>query len=208
MYRQRRSHCSTYISSWILRHLESNPGSKSLVSEAFFLLNKDRNNYVNQGLTSFEDTKLAISLLINVFRNLSPVLKNILPRNDIVIRPREKPYTVYGRSILVQTGSTDGYTIQFYARMVTSKWFDGQAPAFGGSMPPGMHHYAVVMIHEFGHVVHRALRRNWKDKRVRNMTRDMLSNGGVDCWMEYSKVFEDQSEWFADMFVRTLLRAL
>jgi hypothetical protein len=36
----------------------------------------------------------------------------------------------------------------------------------------------------------------------------LIGPQGMKCWKRYQRDFEKQSEWFADMIVRTLLKAV
>jgi len=201
--------CDRAAIPWLERRL-LDPDRRAVVRRVLALLNQDREDYVRssggggEAAAAFARTRRALAALHQTVRGLHPVLARILlPRRAIAVVPRAQPYAVHGRDVLVRTGSTDGYSIQFYPRLVMSDWFDQQS-AHGGPRPRGVHHYVAVMLHEFGHVVHRALVRHQRERTVQLLLRTMLREGDLlRCWNARADSFDRQSEWFANAFVRT-----
>jgi len=192
--------------------------NQQTVVRAIDQLNADRDRHSGSGRSfarGFASSQRAVNALNQVMRSADPTFRRILPAGPIAVIPRSHPYRVHGRNFLVETGSTDGFKIQFYTQSVLSEWFERQVPSYDTTAdgpPKGVRHYTIMMLHEYGHVVHRAIFRNLADADVQRLVEALLASGNgarrrpIDCWNAFGRSFDAQSEWFSDAFVRCALR--
>ena len=150
---------------------------------------------------SFAKTQTATRLLRSIFE--SGPLGRFLPLSVIVL-PRWKPYKVQGHKDKIITASSNGYNMQFYAPKIMSDTFE-RLPTHFGPSPRGVRHYTVMILHEYGHVIHRAIMR--MNETNRNAVVRWYMGPFIKCWKALEKDFDEQSEWFADVFARVFVRA-
>ncbi len=98
----------------------------------------------------------------------------------------------------IDTASTNGQFLKVYNGIITDKEFEEEPGHLGIPRPRLVSHYAVVILHEVGHVIHKRFQRLGR----REVTRVMGSLFYPDCFID-PRQFESRSdwaEWFADMF--------
>jgi len=104
---------------------------------------------------------------------------------------------------MINTASTNGIFLKIYTGIITSEAFEHQPGHFGSRRPRWVSHYAAVVVHEVGHVVHKRFQKRGK----RYVNRIMKSHRYPDCFLD-SRQFdsrEEWAEWFADVFALSLI---
>lgn len=174
------------------------------------LLNDDRRAYRLTQDINFRGTRQAVKLLSWIFHR-GPLSRIVPAAHNVDVIPHVFPYMVHGRAIKIRSASTNGHNIQFYYPGVMTDRFERMSTRFG-KVPPGLTHYAVMILHEYGHIIHRAIRRTTNSEDIlRSLTflfgpLGVSRSQGLRCWKTYAKDFDAQSEWFADVFSRTFVR--
>jgi hypothetical protein len=101
------------------------------------------------------------------------------------------------RGDVISTASTDGSILNIYVGIIRDAAFERKPGYLGIKRPRWVSHYAAVVLHELGHIIHKKLRLN------RRIAEDILGDLGVpDCVLDPSK-FQSRTnwaEWFADTF--------
>lgn len=99
------------------------------------------------------------------------------------------------RGDIISTASTDGRMLNVYAGIIRDAAFERKPGYLGIKRPRWVSHYAAVVLHELGHIIHKKLRRR--------IAEDILDDlGAPDCVLDPSEFRSrsDWAEWFADTF--------
>lgn len=104
---------------------------------------------------------------------------------------------------LIDTASTNGLFLKVNTEIITSSAFERQPGHWGYRRPRWVTHYATVIIHEVGHVVHK----RFQTRGRRYVNRVMGGHRYPDCFLDSSQFDsrKEWSEWFADMFTLSLI---
>lgn len=151
-------------------------------------------------------TQYAMNYLNKMFR--VGILKRTLPSRVIVVA-HEDEYYVNGYDYPVYTASTDGKTIQIASSFVLSVQFNMEDNHYGPN-PIYFTHYTFLMLHEYGHVLFRAIEKlpiGYRDMAIL----EFLGNnrGFMRCWKAMERKSNSYlSEWFADVFARTCIQSI
>ena len=103
----------------------------------------------------------------------------------------------------IDTASTNGKFLKIYTGIITDEEFERQPGHLGRKRPSWVSHYAAVILHEVGHIVHKRFRTGGR----REVRRVMGSLYRPRCFLDPGE-FEskrDWAEWFADMFTLSLI---
>lgn len=157
-------------------------------------------------------THLAVTRLLIIF-GMGP--RNTPPDERVRLQFFSKPFRATlkdsGRrrnnrgekATIVDTAATDGVNIRIYRGIITSKRFERLPGHLGIERPEWVSHYAAVVLHEIGHVLHKRFQR----RGHREVKRIMGDVSYPECFLN-SKLFEDQNtwaEWFANTFSRSFI---
>lgn len=183
------------------------------LNRAVTLLNKQVKYYqrtaafhVRSSIPNLEETEIAINAINDRF-NVG-LLSKVLPKR-ITINSHGMYFKIVGYKYPVYTASTDGYTIDVASSFVLSESFNSEDNHYGKNHPE-VSHYAFLMLHEYGHILYRALERLPKVERNMAIMEYIGSAPSlVRCWARIERSsHHNVSEWFADVFVRACIRTL
>jgi hypothetical protein len=101
------------------------------------------------------------------------------------------------RGDIILTASTDGRLLNIYTGIIRSASFQRKPGFLGIKRPHWVSHYAAVILHELGHIIHKKLRRG--GPRAEDVLRRLEA---PDCVLDPSQFRSrgDWAEWFADKF--------
>jgi len=103
---------------------------------------------------------------------------------------------------VISTASTDGRLLNIYAGIIRSAEFQRKPGFLGIKRPHWVSHYAAVILHELGHIMHKKLRRG--GPRAEDVM-DRLE--APDCVLDPTQFRSrgDWAEWFADTFATSFI---
>lgn len=182
-------------------------GKGNEIAHIVALFNRDVVIYDKKGKENdFKFTLLALSELNRLF--YVGILKRVLP-SRINIKVHGEYYTLSGYNHRVYTASVRGDTINFAADFVLGDVFNRENNHYGPN-PPGVTHYAFLMIHEYGHILFRSIEKlpiGYREMAVREFIGSNIEF--IKCWKQVLTTGnQDLSEWFADVFARACIRVL
>ena len=131
---------------------------------------------------------------------INTVLLGMGLTNHIQVRFHPRPFR-RGRKN-VSTASTDGRLLNVYAGIIRSARFEREPGYLGIKRPPWVSHYAAVILHELGHIIHKQLRRGG-----RKAQEVLYSLNAPDCVLDPTQFQSrvDWAEWFADTFATSFI---
>jgi hypothetical protein len=139
----------------------------------------------------------------------------IREKNSEVIRRKERRPTEQEHG--TNTSSTDGWNLWINRKNIMNKKFDLDDSHFG-ELPSGVSHYAVVILHEFGHVL--------RERANKTTFSYLMDNSPIirKCFREFQRYIHKPSlstierettmskkkkdeleEWIADMFAKSFV---